>query len=131
MLYFSDHIKMVTFADKPTHHYIDNAYNPPTPNKLHNQLNLPKLSNCDKTLTPPRGIPHNTSSANNRLSGIRQDHKLSPIQDHSGGGFGNSYDEDDDTTTEGSYTIDTEDWAGSPGVEHSRPYTFGAKEAYC
>ena len=122
----SDHIKMVTFADKPTHHYIETHYNPPTPNKLHNQLSLPKLSNCDNHLSSPRGNCASNSSAN-RLPG----QKLSPIQDNSGIGFGNSYDEDDDTTTEGSYTIDPDDWANSPGIENSRPYSFGAKEAYC
>lgn len=122
---------MVTFADKPTHHYIDSHYNPPAPSKVHNQLSLPKLSNCDTKLPSPRGNYSNDKSAKNRMvPGIKQGSKLSPIQDNIGVGFGNSYDDDDDTTTEGSYTIDPDDWANSPGVEHSRPY-FAAKEAYC
>lgn len=129
--YDNDHIKMVTFADKPTHHYIESHYKPPTSNKVHNQLSLPKLSNCDNNSTSPRGHYSTDSSANNRtVPGLRQGQKLSPIQDSPGVGFVNSYDEDDDTTTEGSYTIDPDDWAHSPGVDCSRPY-FAAKEAYC
>ena len=53
---------------------------------------------------------------------------ISPNSDYGSEVWGSSYIDEDDTTTEGSYTIEQFD---SPTHKHSRSYVLAPNEAYC
>lgn len=129
----------MTFANKPMlHHftkdnqwrdatdfsYNHNPYSHSQHANQHSQSNKPVLPVRDYVRSP--SITSSSSHAQKNMP--KYGNKLSPINDASS--HMTSYDEDDETTTSGSYTIDNDhDWMTDS--QPSKPYFLSQNEAYC
>lgn len=131
----------MTFANKPKlHHFTkDNQWRDATDFPLSNN---PYSHNPQHQQSPHTLQPHNkpvlpmrdyvrspsTSSSHSQQNIPTYGNKLSPINDASS--QMTSYDDDDETTTSGSYTIDNDhDWTNES--QQPRPYFLSHNEAYC
>lgn len=138
-MFISDHIKTVTFANKPKLHHIPKENQWPDvidySYSHHLPLNHNNISKPSKPVLPMRDYVRspNPNSSQNHIP--HQSHgnfpkygnKLSPITDTPMNMT--SYDDDDETTTSGSYTIDNDhDWINET---QPRPYYLSRNEAYC
>lgn len=133
----NDHIKTVTFANQPKFHqyHKENHWSDVRNLFPHPSGGLSTFSPQKKPSLPTRDYltspkpPSQLRYAPQHYNASKYLNKLSPITD--GLSRMTSYDEDDETTTSGSYTIDNDpDWLneshGSP-----RPYFLSSNEAYC
>lgn len=137
---FSDHIKTVTFANKPQLHHFpkgnvwDDPYRDIPRSYNHYQNNYNKNLKLTKPSLPTRDYISSPRSSQSSLSRhaipntSTFGNKLLSINDSSS--HMTSYDEDDETTTSGSYTIDNDlDWMNE--TPQKRPYFLSHNEAYC
>ena len=84
------------------------------------------LPNRDYIRSPNPNSPQQVS-VHQRASFPSYSNKLSPLNDNVS--HMTSYDDDDETTTSGSYTIDNDhDWMND---SQPRPYFLSHNEAYC